>query len=168
METKTSAPALALRPIGAVRRTDDGVILEVDPAYRPALAQLEHFSHVWVLWWADRFDNEEGRSLLQMEPPYAPGYTTGVFASRSPLRPNPIGLTVCRLLSVDQDAGLVHVADLDVFSNTPLLDLKAYFPVCDRVQTAHIPAWLEGWPEWMPEDGLGLEPWDLEMEQAGF
>jgi tRNA (Thr-GGU) A37 N-methylase len=48
------------------------------------------------------------------------------------------------------------VADIDAYDGTPVIDLKAYFPVCDRVKEARIPAWLVDWPEWMPEEGLGL------------
>ncbi len=51
----------------------------------------------------------------------------------------------------------MRIADIDAYDGTPLVDLKAYFPVCDRVQEARIPEWLAGWPEWMPEEGLGLE-----------
>ena len=65
-------------------------------------------------------------------------------------------MTTCRLTAVDEGAGLVEVTDIDAFDGTPIVDLKAYFPVCDRVQEAHIPEWLSDWPDWMPEDGLGL------------
>jgi predicted transcriptional regulator YdeE len=47
------------------------------------------------------------------------------------------------------------VGDIDAVDGTPLVDLKGYFCVCDRVQKARLPAWLEGWPEWMPENGIG-------------
>jgi len=146
--------------IGQVRRDNGQIALEIETAYRPALKQLGKFSHVMAFWWADRFDNEEGRALLQTEPPYAPEHVTGVFATRSPYRPNPIAMTTCKLLGVDEEAGLVQVADIDAVDGTPLVDLKAYFPVCDRVQAAYIPDWLADWPEWMPEEGIGLEPWE--------
>ena len=48
------------------------------------------------------------------------------------------------------------MADIDAYDGTPIVDLKAYFPVCERVKEAHIPEWLADWPEWMPEEGLGL------------
>jgi tRNA (Thr-GGU) A37 N-methylase len=46
---------------------------------------------------------------------------------------------------------------MDAFDGTPVLDLKGYFPVCDRVKDVRIPEWTEGWGEWMPDEGLGLE-----------
>lgn len=149
-----------LVPIGQIRRQDGQVCLEIHEPFRPALKQLDHFSHVMVFWWADRFDNEEGRSCLQCQPPYAEQVVTGVFATRSPLRPNPIAMTTCTLLGLDEADGSVRVTDIDALDGTPIVDLKAYFPVCDRVREAHIPEWLVGWPEWMPDDGMGLEPWE--------
>ncbi len=143
--------------IGQVRRDNGEVRLEIEEPFRPALQQLDEFSHVIAFWWSNQLDSEEHRSVMSSRPPYAEDKETGVFASRSPLRPNPINMTTCKILGVDQENGVVRVADIDAFDETPLLDLKAYFPVCDRVQDARIPDWLAGWPEWMPENGLGLE-----------
>lgn len=149
-----------VHPIGIVRRNGDSVQVQIDAAYRPALKQLEHFSHVMVFWWADQLDSEEYRTMLQSRPPYAEEHLTGVFATRAPYRPNPIAMTTCKLLGSDEASGVVRVAAIDAHDGTPVVDLKAYFPVCDRVQTAHIPVWLAGWPEWMPEEGIDLEPWE--------
>ena len=153
-------------PIGTIRRNGEEIHLEIDEAARPGLAQLDHFSHVMVFWWAEFFDNEESRAILQMEPPYAGGQLTGVFASRSPFRPNPVMMTTCKLLEVDEEQGILKVADIDAFDGTRIVDLKAYFPVCDRVQETHIPEWLSDWPEWMPENGIGLEEGEAEMAEA--
>ncbi len=147
-----------LHPIGRVSRSGGQVCLEIAEPFRPALKQLDRFSHVVVFRWAELFDTAEWRGRLQGEPPYAPGHLTGVFATRSPYRPNPVAMTTCKLLGVDEAGGVVRVANLDAYDGTHILDLKAYFPVCDRVKEAHIPEWLAGWPEWMPEDGVGLEP----------
>jgi tRNA-Thr(GGU) m(6)t(6)A37 methyltransferase TsaA len=143
-------------PIGTIHRKDDGVRLEILESYRPALQQLEHFSHVMVFWWADRHDNEQSRSILQTEPPYAQGRVTGVFATRAEYRPNPIAMTTCKIRGVAQKQGVVDVAEIDALDGTPIVDLKAYFPVCDRVKDASIPEWLSDWPDWMPDEGLGL------------
>ncbi|MBN1964605.1 MAG: tRNA (N6-threonylcarbamoyladenosine(37)-N6)-methyltransferase TrmO [Anaerolineae bacterium] len=147
-----------VRPIGCVRREDEGAVLEILPAYRPGLKQLEHFSHVIVLWWFTGYDNDESRATLQARPPYAEDHMTGVFAMRSEYRPNPIGLTTCPILAVDEAAGTVHVANIDAYEGTPILDLKGYFPVFDRVESPHIPPWLEdmGMPEWLPDFGMGI------------
>ena len=143
-------------PIGYIRRLENGIHLEILEPFRPALKQLDHFSHVMVFWWADRHDNEKSRSIMQTEPPYAQGKVTGVFAARAEYRPNLIAMTTCKILGVDEEEGLVRIANVDAYDGSPTVDLKAYFPVCDRVKEADIPEWLSGWPEWMPEEGLGL------------
>jgi tRNA (Thr-GGU) A37 N-methylase len=81
----------------------------------------------------------------------------GVFACRSPVRPNPIGLTTAKILGINRDKGEVEIANIDAFDGTPVLDLKAYIPVCDRVENVRVPEWASDWPEWLPEEGLGLE-----------
>lgn len=145
-----------IHPVGYVRRSGDGVFVEILEPFRPALRQLDHFSHVMVFWWADRHDNLKSRSIMQTEPPYAAGRITGVFATRAEYRPNPIALTTCKLVMLDEKKGIVQVEEIDAIDGTPVVDIKAYFPVCDRVKAASIPDWLSDWPEWMPDEGLGL------------
>ena len=152
-----------VHPIGYVRRLEDEIQLQVLEPYRPGLKQLEHFSHVIVLWWADQMDTEEFRSMMQCNPPYAEEHLTGVFATRAEYRPNPVALTTCKILAVDEQEGILTIANIDAYDGTPVVDLKAYFPVCDRVQDVHIPDWLAGWPDWMPDEGLGFYE---EVEEA--
>jgi tRNA-Thr(GGU) m(6)t(6)A37 methyltransferase TsaA len=144
--------------IGQVMRENGHTYLAIDAPYRPALKQLEHFGYVQVLWWFSQFQDDYYRQVLESKPPYdkdAP--VTGVFASRSPVRPNPIALTTAEVLDVDQENGLVQIGNIDAFDDTPILDLKAYFPVCDRVRAIVVPEWVAHWPEWLPEEGMGLE-----------
>ncbi len=145
-----------LRPIGRIVRSENGIRVEVLERFRPALQLLDRFTHLIVVWWADKHGNEKSRAVLQCEPPYAPGRVHGIFATRAEYRPNPIAITTCKMLSVDEQAGVIQVADIDAFDGTPVVDLKPYYPVCERVQDARIPEWLSDWPEWMPEEGLGL------------
>lgn len=144
-------------PIGYIKRSDDEVYIEVLERFIPALKQLEHFSHIQILWWANKVDTEEQRNRLDCVPPYGESPpVTGVFATRSEYRPNPIALTTAKILDVNHGEGLVKIQNIDAIDNTPVLDLKAYFPVCDRVKEAFVPEWIVGWPEWLPEEGLGL------------
>ena len=140
----------------ARNRRDEQVTLHIDAPYRPALAHLEDFSHVIVLWWVTGHDNPESREITRCELPYAPGVEAGVFACRAEYRPNPIGVTVCPIVDVDETFGRVTVADIDAFDGTPVLDLKPYIGVTDRVREVEAPAWFDGWPEWLPDEGLGL------------
>ena len=156
MSTESDKRAFQMFPIGHIQRNAKTIRLEITEPFRPALKQLDHFSHVMVFWWAHKRDNESSRHILQCEPPYAKGKTTGVFATRAEYRPNAIAMTTCKILAVDEKRGSVTVADIDAYDGTPIVDLKAYFPVCDRVKNAAIPEWLSDWPEWMPEAGIGL------------
>jgi tRNA-Thr(GGU) m(6)t(6)A37 methyltransferase TsaA len=143
-------------PIGFIRREETGIFIDLLTPYREGLHLLGHFSHVIVLWWANQNDTPEARQHLTANPPYSQERATGVFACRSPRRPNPILLTTCRIVKVDESAGIVQVGNIDARDGSPVIDLKAYFPVSDRVKDARLPEWLVDWPEWFPEEGLGL------------
>lgn len=108
---------------------------------QPALRGLDGFSHVWVLWWFNCNDTQEKRSILQVHPRGdSKNPLTGVFACRSPARPNLIALTLCRVLSVKDN--VVEIDKIDAFANTPILDLKPYIPCYDSDQ-ASVPGWLK-------------------------
>ena len=125
---------ISLRPIGYVRspysetaqipkgcsaqHTAEGV-LEVLSEYEPGLSDIDGFSHLFVLW---LFDRVEGFELLASPPTDTRPH--GVFATRSPRRPNPIGLTVVRLLG--REGCSLRVAGVDMLDGTPILDIKPY------------------------------------------
>ena len=144
-----------LNPIGTVMASDEegryGV--QLFPVYTAALEQLEQFSHVSVLWWADRHDNPADRQKLTAELPYAPGMRAGMFACRSEYRPNPIGITTMPILNIDHEKGLILLPWIDAFDGTPVLDLKPYIPVSDRFRDFHVAEWMQEWPEWAEEAG---------------
>jgi tRNA-Thr(GGU) m(6)t(6)A37 methyltransferase TsaA len=147
---------IQMHPVGAVARDANSIHINIDAPYRAALKDLKEFSHVVVFWWAARFDDPQYREVLVAPLPYADNREAGVFACRAPVRPNLIMSTVCKLLDVDEASGVVRLHNLDAFNGTPVVDLKPYYPITDRVKEAHIPNYLVGWPEWMPEEGIGL------------
>jgi tRNA-Thr(GGU) m(6)t(6)A37 methyltransferase TsaA len=148
MSSKTS---YQLTPIGRVQEAEGFYVIHIDETIRPAMKLMEGFSHIHVLWWADQLDTDEGRAILQGDLPYAPGTVAGVFANRSPARPNPIGLTTCFVLDVDPAAGTISVAWIDALDGTPVLDIKPYIPVSDRARDVSVAEWLADWPEWMED-----------------
>lgn len=157
-----TAKTFSLTSIGTIQRTNETITVQIDKAYRPALKDLGLFSHVHVYWWADRFDADEYRQILVSDLPYAEGHQAGMFACLSPVRPNLIMNTVCAILAVDEAAGTVTIQNIDAFDGTPVLDLKPYYPVTDRVNGATIPDYLTGWPDEFPAEGMGLMDYELE------
>jgi tRNA-Thr(GGU) m(6)t(6)A37 methyltransferase TsaA len=130
-----------VRPVGRVHKRDSSTTIEIAPGYHDALLGLEDFSHVWVIWWFDRNDNPQKRSVLRVHPRGNPkNPLTGVFATRSPARPNLIAMTLCRISSIE--GSTIRVEDIDAFDNTPVLDLKPHIPKSDGVQRALVPAWI--------------------------
>jgi tRNA-Thr(GGU) m(6)t(6)A37 methyltransferase TsaA len=154
---KEQVETFEVSPIGYVRRNGGRTYLEILEDYVPALKELEHFSHVQVFWWFSEFDDEMFRGVTQSDQAPYEAPVLGVFACRSPVRPNPIALTTAKILKVDHEQGVVDIANIDAYDGTPLLDLKAYIPSSDRVKGVSVPQWCADWPEWMPEEGLGLE-----------
>ena len=109
--------------------------LEILPELEPGLTDIEGFSHLFVLW---VFDRSKGFELLGA-PPGEP-VPHGVFATRSPRRPNPIALTVVELLN--REGNLLHVRGVDMLDGTPILDIKPY--MSSIPDEALRRGWLEG------------------------
>jgi tRNA (adenine37-N6)-methyltransferase len=112
-------------------------VLEIFPKYTPALLEIEKHSHIWVLAWLDQGRDE--RHVLQVTPrgvrDSGPGGLHGVFAVRSPARPNPIGLTAARIERID--GARIHVDRLDFLDQTPIVDIKPYFVTRDLIFSAN-------------------------------
>ena len=94
-------------------------VLEIKPEFELGLTDIDGFSHLFVIW---AFDRSEGFELVGMPP--SDNRPHGVFATRSPKRPNPIGLTVVELLR--REGPRLHVRGVDMLDRTPILDIKPY------------------------------------------
>lgn len=144
--------SLVVRPIGVVRspfveKADaprqasapgarDAVgRVELLPEYEHALADLDRFDRIWILFW---FDRAEGWSAKVLPP--RSEHKRGLFATRSPHRPNPIGMSCVRLERVD--GRVLHVRDLDLLDGTPVIDLKPYIAYADAFPEASA-GWLD-------------------------
>ncbi len=121
-------------------------VLEIAPAYREALADLASFGRIWLVFLFHR----SGGWGSKVRPPRG-GPKRGLFATRAPDRPSPIGLSSVMLESIDVAAGEVHVTGIDLLDDTPLLDLKPYMPRFD--------AWPDAGHGWLePYLEAGIEP----------
>jgi tRNA-Thr(GGU) m(6)t(6)A37 methyltransferase TsaA len=111
------------------RESDAVCTLEIDPRWAQALAGVESCTHLVVLYWMNR-----SRRDLVLQIPRHYGEGRGTFALRSPARPNPIAMSVVRLLR--REGTSLSVAGLDCLDDTPLLDIKPYFASTDAVPDA--------------------------------
>lgn len=107
----------------------------VDERFADALADIEGFERVWLVFWMDRVAAFEPRVV-----PYRDTRERGLFATRAPSRPNPIGMSVVRLAG--RDGCTLRVLDVDILDDTPLLDIKPYVPAFDAHPTSKA-GWLE-------------------------
>lgn len=149
----------ALSPIGYVRSpyqrrfgtpqqasavdSAEDAVLALIPTVVPtaALADLDGIEQLWVLSWLHR----GGTWAAQVMPPRGPRVRRGLFATRSPDRPNPIGLSAVRLIRVE--GCNLHVKGIDLIDGTPILDLKPYVPYADAFPDAKA-----GWIDAVPRD----------------
>ena len=121
-----------IQPAGA--RGINGIV-EIFPEYTEGLKDIGGFSHIILIY---HFHFSKGSTLLAK--PYMDKETHGVFAMRGPSRPNPIGISVVRLIKVEGNE--LHIQDMDIVNGTPLLDIKPYVPEFDTRELARI-GWLE-------------------------
>lgn len=143
-----------VEPIGTVECAGEGFFLQLRAEFAPALEGLEEFGYAQVVWWFDRCDDARSRRVLTAARPYTRGpERLGIFATRSPQRPNPIALSAAQVRGVDRQAGRVQLAWIDAAPGTPLLDLKPYTPSMDRAEAPAVPAWCGHWPNSIEASG---------------
>jgi len=147
---ESASATLVFRPIGVVRSpfvVEDGTPIQpvaaaevegeivLDAELAPALADLAGFDRIWVVYVLDRAGDYRPSVV-----PYRDDRPHGLFATRSPCRPNPIGISSLRLLAVS--GATLRVADLDILDGSPVLDVKPYVPEFDAYPEARA-GWLE-------------------------
>ena len=148
---KRLSTTMTLRPIGTIHTpyTDSAPYQPVEddpgdfrvvlyPEFAEGLHLIEKFDYIYLLYYIDRLDRDVA---MTVSPPWAGGREVGLFASRSPVRPNPIGLSIVRLKEVRGNE--LSTSGLDVFDGTPLLDIKPYIRDLDTKSDANY-GWLEG------------------------
>ncbi|MBN1289084.1 MAG: tRNA (N6-threonylcarbamoyladenosine(37)-N6)-methyltransferase TrmO [Actinobacteria bacterium] len=141
---------MELRQIGVIRtpytdnapyqpveedKGDFRIVVDLD--YMDGLRVLERFRYIYVIYYIDRL--EQGVSMT-VSPPWTDGENVGLFASRSPARPNPVGLSIVRLKSIEGNE--ILTSGLDVFDGTPLLDIKPYIQDLDSKPDSNY-GWLD-------------------------
>lgn len=137
---------MELKQIGQVK-SDQGFAIVIAEEYKEALMAMDGFSHLMVIWWAHQVDQPGLRETKVLEKPYRPGpERMGVFATRSPIRPNPIGISVIDVKHIDYEHGIIETWYIDAEEGTPVLDIKPYYPCSDVVREVMLPEWCAGLP----------------------
>lgn len=143
-----------VKSIGKMHVYGETMEVQVEPQYIPALKALDGFSHITIVWWFDGCDSEEFRTVLEVPSPYRQSPDVmGTFTTRSPMRPNPIALTVAQILYIDDAAGIIQIAYTDANDGSQVLDLKPYIPSLDRVKAPEVLQWCVHWPQSIEESG---------------
>lgn len=136
------------RQPGLVKKAWARLKLRSDLQPEEALQGLAGFSHVWLIWVFHQ--NKSARYHSKVHPPRLAGESIGVFATRSPHRPNPIGLSLVELVRVERDGIVVSGADL--VDGTPVLDIKPYLPFIEALPEA-----TSGWPAEVQSEKIQVE-----------
>jgi len=141
-ESKTMNEFFQVFPVGIVRKSGDTVRIEIVEKYHDALLGLEQFSHILVFCWYHKNDRPERRNTLQVHPRGdRKNPLTGVFATRSPVRPNLIAMTICRLISIE--GNVIRVDEIDAFDGTPVIDIKPCISRLDFISGLKVPTWVK-------------------------
>ena len=128
--------------VGVIHNRDRYASIEIFDEYRDALLGLKEFSHIIVLTWFHKNDTEEKRNILRVHPRGdKKNPLTGVFATRSPIRPNPIALFTCRIVSIRDN--IIQIDKINAFDGSPVIDIKPYIPEEDSVSDVEVPGWLK-------------------------
>jgi len=127
-------------PVGCGRKKDQTTQIEIRKRFKAALSGLDEFSHMYVLYWFHENDTPQQRSILQVHPRNDKrNPLTGVFATHSPVRPNLVALTICRVLAVRENT--IEIDGIDANDGTPVIDIKSYNSKNEATPPFRIPEW---------------------------
>jgi tRNA-Thr(GGU) m(6)t(6)A37 methyltransferase TsaA len=128
-------------PVGTIKKENEDARIEIDEAYRDALLGLEDFSHITVLYWFHENDTPEKRKTMQVHPrKNKQNPLRGVFATHSPLRPNLIALSICKIRSIKDTT--IFIEKIDAFDGSPVIDIKCYIPSSKLGSDIRLPDWV--------------------------
>ncbi|MCG8333960.1 MAG: SAM-dependent methyltransferase [Proteobacteria bacterium] len=140
--------------IGQIEASQGQFGIKIDEPFISALEGLDDFGFVNIFWWAHQLDDKDGRQVKTCAKPYRNGPDQlGIFATRSPARPNPIALTTAAIISVNNQEGIIQIPYIDADHGTPVLDLKPYHPSMERIKNVTMPDWCNHWPKWYEDSG---------------
>jgi len=123
-EDVDAAKVFKVYPIGKIVKKDGRTFVVIDKKFEPGLLGMDKLPSVNVIYWFDRNDTPDKRSILQVHPRGDMNNPlTGVFATHSPVRPNLIAISRCKIISVQ--GNIIEIDDIDAFDGSPVIDLKS-------------------------------------------
>ncbi len=128
-------------PVGIIKKQHEKVWIEVYEKYSEALMGLDGFSHITVCYWFHENDTPEKRNVMKIHPRRnKKNPLSGVFATHSPLRPNLIGISICKILSIQGNT--ICIDKIDALDGSPLIDIKCFIPSNALKQKIRLPDWV--------------------------
>lgn len=129
----TKVEDMPIQPEGAIGISGS---IQMEKQYTSALQDLEGFSHIYLL-----YHFHKSKDWSSQVVPFLDTIPHGLFATRAPKRPNPIGLSIVKLIGIEKN--ILTIENVDILDGTPLLDIKPYVPAFDQVSDTRI-GWLQG------------------------
>ncbi len=142
---------MLINQIGLINKETNHFSVNIEKSYIKALKGLEGYSHLQIVWWANECDSDQIRNVLNLKHLFKKGpEEMGVFATRSPVRPNPIMISIIEIEKIDFEKGIIYTPFIDANHHTPVLDIKPY-NLMERVKNCQVPNWCEHWPKWFED-----------------
>lgn len=128
-------------PVGEIKQQGETVWIEIEAKYIDGLLGLDEFSHITVFYWFHKNDTPENRAIMQVHPRRNENNPlTGVFATHSPVRPNLIAISICKILSIEKN--IIFIDKIDAFDGTPVIDIKSFIPSSVSSSDIKMPNWV--------------------------
>lgn len=128
--------------VGVIHKGDGKSSIEIFEEYKDALLGLEEFSHIIIISWFHKNDRKDERKKLRVHPRRDKrNPLTGVFATRSPVRPNLVAHFTTRILEIRDN--IIEIEKINAFEGTPVIDIKPYIPKEDAIHDVKTPTWLK-------------------------
>lgn len=124
--------------------------------------------YIIIFWWFHKFDTDLYRRNTLCNPPYENAKRCGVFATRSPVRPNPLAMTVARVIKVDEENKRIYINGIESFDQTPCLGIWEYDSREHTVTNPMVPKWLSHWPKYIDESVHSREASPIELKDSGW
>ena len=128
-------------PVGIIKKQDENVRIEIYEKYQEALLGVDKFSHITVCYWFHKNDTPDKRNVMRVHPrKNKKNPLSGVFATHSPLRPNLIAISICKIISIE--GRTIYVDKIDAFDGSPVIDIKCFIPSKALKPDIRLPDWV--------------------------